>query len=313
MGSDSSGESKVVVVAALAANFVIAVAKFAAAVASGSSALFSEGVHSVADTGNEALLLLGLHRSRKPPDEGHPFGHGPELYFWSLIVAIVLFSVGGGLSIYEGVHALLSGGEPGDPTWNYVVLAVAFVSEGISWAVALAHFRERYAGRPFLQAFHHSKDPSLFMPLAEDTAALAGLLVAFAGVFLSHRLHQPAYDGAASILIGLILCAVALFLVYETKALLVGEATDDRLEEAVREAALADPDVDAVNRLLTMHLSPNEILLNLGVRFHDAGSATDVARAMNRIERRIRDRDTRISRIFIEPEAPDEGGRSPPI
>ena len=316
MSGGQGGESdhRGVVLAAMVANFIIMVAKFIASAFTGSSAMLAEGIHSAADTGNQALLLFGDRRSRRPPDGSHPFGYGQEVYFWSLIVAMLLFGLGGGFSMYEGIHALGAEhrGDGASPVWNYAVLGIAFVVE--SWALykAVAAFRGR--DRPFWEAVKHSKNPLLFVPLGEDLAALAGIVVAFVGVFLSHRLGMPALDAAASIVIGLILATVAIFLAWETRALLIGERMDGRLVAEVRVAVGADPAVQDVVRVLTMHLGPNEILLNLGVHFEDgAGSREDVPAVLNRLEERVRKRDPRITRIFIEPEAEGEAGPMPPL
>ncbi len=309
--------SRTVVIAAMAANGVIAVAKFGAAMLTGSSALLSEGMHSVADTGNEALLLLGQKRARKEPDRAHPFGYGQELYFWSLIVATVLFSVGGGLSVYEGIHAISRGEELRDPLWNYIVLAVAFLAEGTSWTIALKHFRRRYDGRPFFEAFRASKDPGLYIPLAEDTAALAGIVVAAAGVFFSHLLSLPVLDGCASVVIGVILGCVAMFLAWETRGLLVGESVDPELRRTIEAVLDEEPDVDSVERVMTMFLSPDEILLNLGLRFDGSRDrARPTSDRINQIETRLREAEPRINRIFVEPEAFREGSSGaiqPPV
>lgn len=291
-----------VVWAAMGANFVIMVAKFTAAAVTGSSAMVSEGIHSLADTGNQGLLLVGDHRSRRPPDETHPFGYGQEVYFWSLVVSIVLFGLGGGLSFYEGIsHVRAAHAELADPTWNYVVLAVAFVVELAAFGYAAHEFRRRYRGRPVWEALRTSKDPLLFVPLAEDAAALAGIVVAFLGVFLSHRLGMPVLDGVASMVIGGILAAVALFLAWETRGLLVGERMDERLVGELREIVEADPAVAEVVRVLTMHLGPDEILLNLEVGFDGGGFSDGLPGVLARLERRVREKHPRITRIFVEP------------
>ncbi len=317
MGKKDSAGSRVVVIAAMIANGVIAVAKFGAAMLTGSSALMSEGMHSVADTGNEALLLLGQKRAKRPPDDSHPFGYGQELYFWSLIVAAVLFGLGGGLSVYEGIHAITHVEPLRDPMWNYIVLGVAFVAEGTSWTVALRHFRRRHRGEPFLQAFRASKDPGLYIPLAEDTAALAGILVATTGVLFSHLFGLPFLDGAASIVIGVILGSVAMFLAWETRGLLVGEAAEPGIRRTIERVLEEEPTVLSVEHVMTMYLSPDEILLNLGLRFHDDGNGSNArADRVNRIERRLREADPRINRIFVEPEGPEEASNhslEPPV
>src|SRR4051794_25529644 len=201
----AAATSKAAVYAAIAGNLAIAVTKFIAAFVTGSSAMLSEGIHSVVDTGNGLLLLLGIRRSRKPPDPNHPFGHGKELYFWTLIVAILIFAVGGGMSLYEGLVHLRHPSELKDPTWNYLVLAVAAAVEGFAWSVAYRHLRKSGGRRNLWSAIRASKDPTTFTVLFEDSAALLGLLVAFLGVYLGHRLHNPYLDGAASVVIGVIL------------------------------------------------------------------------------------------------------------
>src|SRR4030095_15751447 len=218
-------ESKVAVFAAIAGNLAIAATKLVAAFFSGSSAMLSEGIHSIVDTGNGLLLLVGLRKSRKPADSRHPFGHGKELYFWPLVVAIMIFALGGGMSVYEGVTHLMHPTHA-DPTWNYVVLGIAFVFESISSVFAFKAFRGELKGQSPLAAIRASKDPTSFTVLFEDTAALLGLVVAFLGIFLGSVLHNPYFDGIASIVIGLILAVVAGFLAYETKGLLIGEGVN---------------------------------------------------------------------------------------
>jgi cation diffusion facilitator family transporter len=265
--------------------------------------MLSEGIHSMADTGNQGLLLVGRKRSEQPADDMHPFGYGREIYFWSLIVAIVLFGLGGGLSVYEGIAHLEDSAEMGDPTWNYAVLAFAFVVEAIAWIVAWRALRREQPGESIWRALRSSKDPTIFVPFGEDFAALLGVVIAFAGVYLSHRLGMPSLDAVASIVIGCILAAVAFFLAWETRDLIVGEQAEPELVRALRATVERDPSVDALRRALTMHLGPHEVLVNLGVRFRAGQSGDDVAEAMNRIERGLRDTDERITRVFIEAEA----------
>jgi cation diffusion facilitator family transporter len=297
---------------AIAANAVIGVSKFAAGIISGSSAMLSEAIHSVVDTGNELLLLLGIHRSKKPADELHPFGHGKELYFWSLIVAILLFGLGGGMSIYEGISHLRHPAVIKDPTWNYVVLGVAFIAEGTSWAIALNKLLKRKkAGQGIWDAVRASKNPAVFVVLAEDSAALLGIVVAFLGVLLGHTLSNPYLDGAASIIIGLILATVAAFLSYESRDLLVGESADADVLQAIRRLAEADPAVVGVSRPLTMHFGPEQVLLNLDIEFRPDLSASEITAAVDRLEAGIRKERPSIKRIFIEAESL-KGGTSPP-
>jgi cation diffusion facilitator family transporter len=299
--ASSSGK---VVYAAMAANAAIAATKFVAGAVSGSSAMISEAIHSVIDTGNQALLLLGLHRSRKPPDEVHVFGHGKELYFWSLIVAIMLFGVGGGMAFYEGVTHLLQPHPLEDARWAYAVLAIAFVFEGGSFTIALRELRRRRGKRTLLDAVQSSKDPSVFTVLFEDSAALAGLVVAFLGVYLGHRFENPYFDGAASIVIGLILAAVALVLAYESRGLLIGESAAPVVVESIAKIAGEDQAVAAARTPLTMHLAPREVLLNLEVEFRRGVSAEEQLAAIDRIEQSIRNKHPEITRIFIEARRP---------
>ncbi|MEJ2209241.1 MAG: cation diffusion facilitator family transporter [Anaerolineae bacterium] len=299
-----AGEKPIAVYGAIAANAIVAAAKFTAGALTGSSAMLSEGIHSVADTGNQLLLLLGINQSRKPPDELHPFGHGKELYFWSLIVAMVLFGVGGGMSLYEGISHLQHPSEIGDPTWNYVVLAVGVVAEGVSWVIALRVFlRTKGREENLWQALRTSKDPGIFTVVAEDTAALAGLIIAFLGVYLGHRLNNPYFDGLASIVIGVMLVVVAAFLAYESRALLVGESADPELIHSVRSLAEEEEGIHAVRRLLTMHLGPDQVLLTLDVEFEASLSSGEVADAVDRLETVIRDKHPEIGYIFVEAES----------
>jgi len=293
-------ESKTAVFAAIAGNVAIAVTKLIAAVVTGSSAMLSEGIHSLVDTGNGGLLLLGMRMSRKPPDEHHPFGHGKELYFWSLVVAILIFALGGGMSIYEGVTHLTHPPQAHDPTWNYVVLGLAFVFEGISFFFAFKAFRSEKGTQGMLAAIHASKDPTTFTVLFEDTAAMLGLLVAFLGIFLGQQLHNPYLDGVASIIIGAILSVVAGFLAYESKGLLIGEGVDAQTLKSIRAIAAEDVAVQEVKKSLTMHFGPEEVLLALEIRFKKQLRAAEIAVAVNRMEKVIRTQHPEIKYIFIE-------------
>ena len=309
----ASGSTRAVV-AAMIANAIIAVAKFGAAAVTGSSAMLSEGIHSVADTGNQALLLLGNRRSHRRADRRHPLGYGQELYFWSLIVAMILFGLGGGFSMYEGIAHLAHPEVPQQPAWNYAVLAVAFLVEGAALRVALKQLGGKGSGRSLWQRVRDCKDPRVFVPVAEDVSALAGVIVAFVGVFLARALDAPALDALASIVIGFILAGVAFFLGHETRALLVGETISERLGTEVRRVCLADESVARVVRVLGIHLGPDDILLTLGLRFHPGYPVEEVAQAVERIERRIRDTDSRVTRVFVEPEiAGDPGGLDTPF
>lgn len=295
-----ASESKTAVYAALIGNALIAVTKFGGAAVTGSSAMISEAVHSTVDTGNQLLLLLGMSRSRRPADSEHPFGHGKELFFWSLIVAVLIFGVGGGISAYEGILHIRNPTPLEDPYWNYIVLGFAFVFEGASLAVALHSFSKQKGELSFWNAFRRSKDPSTYTVVLEDSAALTGVIVAACGVFASHALNMPVLDGVASIIIGLLLAAVASVLVYEAHGLLIGEAVDTATAEEIRRIATEQPEVEAAAQPLTMYLGPDEVLLNLNLKFNSETSAADIAVAIGELEERIRERFPAIRQIFIE-------------
>jgi len=295
-----ASESRTAIFAAIAGNLAIAATKFVAAAVTGSSAMLSEGIHSLVDTGNGALLLLGVRKSRKPPDATHPFGHGMELYFWSLIVAVLVFALGGGMSVYEGVIHLGHPHHIGDPTWNYVVLGFAIIFESISFYFAMKAFRKEKGNRGVWQTIHASKDPTTFTILFEDTAALLGLLVALIGIFLGHALNNLHLDGVASIAIGVILGVVAAFLAYECKGLLIGEGVDEQTLDSIRAIADADPSVLEVRKALTMHFGPHDVLLTLDIRFRKELRSGEIAAAVNRLEANIRHRHPEIKHIFIE-------------
>ncbi|CAN98261.1 cation efflux protein [Sorangium cellulosum So ce56] len=284
---------------AIGANVAIAAVKFIAAAVTGSSAMLSEGVHSLVDTADGLLLLLGKRRSARPADADHPFGHGKELYFWTLIVALMIFAAGGGVSIYEGILHLSRPRPIEDPTWNYVVLGAAAMFEGTSLAISVHEFKKK-DGQGYLAAMRSSKDPTTFTIVLEDSAALAGLAIAFLGVWLGHRLGNPYFDGAASIGIGLVLAAVAIFLAQQSRGLLVGESADKDLLAAIRALAKADPGVAEVGRPMTMHFGPHDVLVVLCIEFDPALTASGVAEAIERIEARIRSQRPDVKHIYVE-------------
>jgi cation diffusion facilitator family transporter len=296
--------SRIAVYGAITANVVIAVTKFGVAAITGSSAMVAEGIHSAVDTGNGALLLVGLRLSEREATPEFPFGHGKELYFWSLIVAVVIFGVGGVTSAWQGVVHVLEPPHLRDPGWNYLVLALAAVFEGTSFTIALRAFRREAGTRPFWQALHTSKDPTTYTVLAEDSAALVGLALAALGVFASTTLGIEAADGAASIAIGLLLAGVAVVLIREARGLLIGEgirpetATD--ICRLVGEHAL----VRHAARPLSMYIGPEEVLLTIDVEFDPRAPAADVAAAVASLEDQIRGRYPKITRIYIETRAP---------
>lgn len=292
--------SKLVIYAAIVGNLLIAMAKFAAATVTGSSAMISEGVHSLVDTGNGLLLLFGIRQSRLPADSQHPFGRGKELYFWTLIVAILIFAVGGGISIYEGIRHLQHPEPISDPFWNYIVLGFALVVEGIAWTIAFREFNRVRGDAGALAAIRNSKDPTTFTVLLEDSAAMLGLLAAFLGVYFAHELGIPALDGAASLVIGGILAGVAVFLAYECKGLLIGEGVDTETSKSIRAVINEDPAVAKLVKALSMHLGPYDVLLTVEIEFKSNLSAADVAVAIDRIDRRIRADHPEVRHIFLE-------------
>ena len=300
-------ERPVAVYGALAANTAIAVTKFVAAAVTGSSAMLSEGIHSLVDPANQVLLLVGLRRSGRPADADHPFGHGSELYVWALLVAVALFGIGGGLALYEGVEHLRHPVPLSDPTWNYVVLAVAFAFDGASWLLALRELRRDHPGETPWRAFRTSSDPAIYTVLAEDTADLVGILLAAAGIAVGHATGNPMWDGLASIAIGLLLAGVSLGLVRTGRDLLTGRAAAPEVVEGVRRIAEADPAVERAAVPLTMQLAPAEVLVNVELVFDDRLTAAEVAAASVRIEAAVRAAHPSVTRVFTEA-APREAG-----
>ena len=295
--------SKKVIYAALAGNLAIAVTKFAAAAFTGSSAMLSEGVHSLVDTGNGALLLYGMHRAARPPDRTHPLGHGRELYFWSFIVALLVFALGAGVSFYEGVIHIMAPEPVVNAKVNYVVLGLSFLFEGSSWLVALKEFRQQKGGQGWLEAIHRSKDPSVFTVLFEDSAALLGLIVAFAGILAAEIMEMPKLDGVASIGIALILGATAIFLARESKSLLLGEPASPRVQNRVLAIAQQDPAVQRANGILSVHIGPEEIVAGLSIEFEDHLTAPEIEACVERLEARLKTEMPQISRLFVKPQA----------
>ena len=296
----SSHASKNVIYAALAGNFMIAVTKFGAAAYTGSSAMLSEAIHSVVDTGNQGLLLMGMRRARRPADQTHPFGYGMELYFWSFVVAIIIFGLGAGVSIYEGIDKLRFPHAVTSPYVNYIVLGIALVFEGAAWTIAFREFDKIRGSRGFLSAVSRSKDPTIFTVLFEDTAAMLGLIVAFAGIALGQLYDNTAFDAWASIVIGLILAVTAILLAMECKGLLIGEGASGAVVRGVQQIISAQQGVLQVNELLTMHFGPDDILLNISLDFADGLSSENVERAISDMERLIKQSFPEIKRVFIE-------------
>ena len=311
MSAAKEGESNLVIFAALAANLGIAVAKFVAAAITGSSSMLTEGFHSVVDSFNQVLLLYGQHRGKRPPDAAYPFGYGRELYFWSFVVAILIFGVGAGVSIYEDwVH--LEEPEPlRDPLVNYIVLSVAFVLEGSSWIVAMRGFAAANRGRGWWQAVRRSKDPTGFIVLFEDSAALAGLIVAAVGVWASHAYGDPRIDGVASIVIGVILGFVAALLAREAKGLLIGEGADPAIVKRVYELVAARPEITAVNHVRTIHTAPQSVFVAISADFVDTLTMGEAETLIETIETELKQAEPMLSSIYIRPEKQENAATLP--
>ena len=302
-GSDAHARP-IAVYGAVIANTGIAIAKFVAAALTGSSAMLSEGIHSVVDTGNQGLLLLGIRRSKAPPDEDHPFGHGKELYFWSLVVAVVLFGVGGGLAIYEGVIHVLEPVHIEDPFVTYVVLALAFVLEAGSFTVAVRELLKEANGHSLIHTLRYSKDPSLPTVLFEDSAALIGLVAAFLGILLAQITGDPRFDGVGSLVIGAVLAVVAVVLAYESRGLLIGERAEPELIEQVRATATAHPGVARVVDVRTMHVGARRVIVNLRVAFN-GDRKSDVEAAIAKLHESLDQIDGGLLDVTIEPVTAD--------
>jgi cation diffusion facilitator family transporter len=292
--------SKKAVIAALIGNTLIAATKFVAAAYTGSSAMFSEAVHSCVDTGNQVLLRYGIRRAARPADDAHPFGYGRELYFWSFVVAILLFALGAGVSIYEGVAKIREPHQVTDAFVNYIVLVLAFAFECAAWWVAFKQFRAVKRRSGYFQAFRESKDPAILTVLLEDSAAMLGLVTAFLGIALAQALDIPELDGAASLVIGAILAFAAVALAVETKALLIGESADPELVAAVGKAVEAKPQIQRINEIRSMHLGPEEVLLTLSVDFHNGLDSGEVERTITALERELKAVHPELSQVFIE-------------
>ncbi|MBN2497633.1 MAG: cation diffusion facilitator family transporter [Deltaproteobacteria bacterium] len=293
--------SKKVVLAALAGNLLIAIIKLVVALLTLSSAMLAEAVHSFADTGNQFLLLLGLRRSRRPPDDLHPFGYGQEQYFWSFVVALMLFFVGAVVSVYEGVEKLQHPREIERAWMIYVILAISFVVEGTALLIATREFKKtRVPDTGLLEGIRRHKDTNVVVVMLEDSAALTGLLIAFAGVLTSELTGLGVFDGLASILIGLLLAAVAFLLAREAKDLLIGESASERHRRAIREAVQGFSEVEALGKIRTMHLAPSRILVTMDVQFIDGLDTDALEEAIDRIEAAIRKAVPAAESIYIE-------------
>ena len=299
-------KNKRVIYAALAGNSAIAVTKIAAAMYTGSSAMLSESIHSIVDTGNQALLLYGMRRAGRPADERHPFGYGRELYFWAFVVAILIFAVGAGVSMYEGIHKIQNPTPIKHAGVNYLVLGFAMIFEGGAWWVAFRAFDGARGQRSLIAAVRDSKDPSIFTVLLEDTAAMLGLFIAFIGIALGDALGIPEFDGVASVAIGCILAGAAMLLANETKGLLIGEGADPEVIEEIRRVLGTQSAIERVNEILSMHQGPDDILVNVSVEFRDGLEIGAIERHTSAIEREIKARIPGARRVFIEAQTTED-------
>lgn len=293
--------SRTAVIAALVGNVLIAVTKGVAAALSGSSAMLSEAVHSLVDSGNEVLLLYGQHRANKPPDRLHPLGYGREIYFWSFVVALLIFALGAGVSIYEGIQHVRAPEPISDPLINYAVYAASAVFEGISWWLGWSAFQRVRGNEALFAAVHASKDPPTFMVLFEDSAALVGLVIAAIATALSIHFKAPWIDGAGSILIGIVLGGVAVLLASESKDLLIGERARPELSKAIRETAEREPGVRGVEGILTSQLGPDQVIATIGVEFDDKLRTSDIERVIGHLENELRKNHPDLFRVFVRP------------
>ena len=304
-----AGSSKTAIYAALVGNSLIAVTKFAAAAFTGSAAMFAEGIHSLVDTGNQILLLHGLRAARRPASPSFPFGHGKEIYFWGFVVAIMIFALGAALSFYKGLEHVLHPEPLSSFGVNYVVLGLAIVFEGAALTIALRQFKQSKGNLGYFDAVRRGKDPTLFVIVFEDSAALLGLLVAMAGIFLYQITGNPIFDGLASMVIGVILAITAVWLAYETKGLLIGEAADPETVSRIREAAASHPLVKTVSEVATLHMGPAFVVVNISVDFVDDINVGQVEAGVTDLGRRIKAIDPVLRRVFVEVERSDDHRR----
>ena len=304
LSSDKQGEGgRFVLFAALAANLGIALAKFVAAAITGSSAMLTEGFHSTVDSTNQLLMLYGKKRSQRPPDDLHPLGYGRELYFWSFVVAILIFATGAGLSIYEGIEHIRVPAAMTDPVVNYVVLAISIALEGGSWFVAMREFSEEKGSQGWWQAVRRSKAPTTFVVLFEDSAAIIGLVIAAIGVGVAQLTGEPQWDGAASVAIGLVLGAVAIILARESKGLLIGERADRRLIAAIYEAFDHCPEVTHVGRIVTVHIAPDQVFAAIDVDFEDTVPVGAIEALIASAEAKLRAEWPEVAALYVKPKA----------
>jgi cation diffusion facilitator family transporter len=303
-GSGRRTSSKKVIYAALLGNLAIAVTKFGAASFTGSSAMLSEAIHSLVDTGNGLLLLYGLRRAARPPDDFHPLGYGRELYFWSFIVAVLIFGLGAGVSVLEGIDRVRHPAPISDPFVSYIVLGLSLLFEGGSWSIAFDEFRAAKGTLGYWEAVRESKDPNSFVVLFEDSAALLGLLIALVGTYASEKLEMPVFDGVASLAIGLVLAVTSMFLARESKGLLIGEAARPGLVRSICRMATEQTGIERANGVITVHLAPRQVFVALSVEFADDLTASGVEDAVARFEARVKAAHPEVAAIFVKPQTP---------
>jgi cation diffusion facilitator family transporter len=295
--------SRKVIYAAIIGNLLVAATKFGAAAWTGSSTMLSEAVHSVVDTGNSILLLYGLHRAKQPPDHDHPLGYGREIYFWSFVVAVMVFALGAGVSLYEGITHILNPEPIQNVAVNYAVLGLSVLFDGTTWWIALRNFKGQKSYGELFSAIRNSKDPPSFMVLFEDSASLIGLAIAFAGTFFSVQLDLPILDGVASILIGLVLAATAALLARETKGLLIGEAADQPIVDSIIHIAEEMDGVAHANGIITVHLGPEQIVVALSLEFSDELRTPEIEVKVIELERRVRSLHPAVIALFVKPQS----------
>ncbi|HEY7231615.1 MAG TPA: cation diffusion facilitator family transporter [Pseudolabrys sp.] len=298
----AAGNSKPVVVAAFVGNTLVAITKFIAAGWTGSSAMLSEAIHSLVDTSNQVLLLYGLKRAERPPDVRRPLGYGREVYFWSFIVALLMFTIGAGVTLYEGILHIRDPREIVDAHISYIVLACAAVFEGVSWFIALREFSKSKGDQGYYQAMRQSKDPPTFIVLFEDSAALIGLLIAFLGTLASDQLGVPVLDGVASIGISVLLAGTALVLARESMGLLIGEPANRQTRDAILAIAQKLNGIERAQILLTVHLAPDQVVVALRLEFRDDLTAPAIEKITAKLERRIHDAHPDVIAIFVKPQ-----------
>ena len=299
----SASSSKKVIFAALAGNTLIAITKFIAASITGSSAMLSEGIHSLVDTGNQFLLLYGLKRASRPADKQFPYGYGKEIYFWSFVVAILIFALGAGISLYGGYQHIIHPKEISNPLISYIVLGLAMVFEGGALFVATKEFNVTRGKLGYFEAIKQGKDPSMFVVLFEDTAALLGLLVALVGIFLAQVTGIAIFDGIASMIIGVILALTALWMAIETKGLLIGESANQPVIDGIHHMIDGIDEIECANEVLTMHMGPDYILVNISADFKSGISSDDVERSVAILDKNIKSEFSSVKRVFIEAES----------